>query len=96
MKILSWNVQGMGNPRTFRALRHIIRSHHPQLVFLMETKLRGNKGDKLRRDLQFECGLVVPSEGQSGGLMLLWQSGTDVVIRSYSKGHIDAMVQERD
>jgi exonuclease III len=38
MKILSWKCQGIGNPRTVRALKKLIASHQPDIVFLMETK----------------------------------------------------------
>ncbi|MDV3146745.1 MAG: hypothetical protein Q8754_02860 [Sweet potato little leaf phytoplasma] len=61
---------------------------------MMETKLKGNEVDRVRRQLQFEYSLVVPSIRQSGGLMLLWRNETKVSIRSYSKGHIDAAIQE--
>jgi exonuclease III len=38
MKILSWNCQGSGNLRTVRALKKLITSQNPDIVFLMETK----------------------------------------------------------
>ena len=38
MNILSWNVRGLGNPRTFRALNDLLREKNPHIVFLMETK----------------------------------------------------------
>ena len=39
MKHLSWNVQGLGNPWTIRALVFLIRKHSPDTIFLMETHL---------------------------------------------------------
>lgn len=39
MKYLCWNVRGLGNPRNVRHLKNKLRSVHPRLVFLMETKL---------------------------------------------------------
>jgi exonuclease III len=39
MKIISWNCQGLGNPKTVRALRKLLNHHSPDLVFIMETKL---------------------------------------------------------
>ncbi|MCH90208.1 hypothetical protein A2U01_0011119 [Trifolium medium] len=43
MRILSWNCQGIGNPRTVRAFKKLIANHHPDLIFLMETKLLDNQ-----------------------------------------------------
>lgn len=38
-------------------------------------------------------GLAVASIGQSGGLPLLWDKDTNVIVHSFSKNHIDANVQ---
>ncbi|CAB4320655.1 unnamed protein product [Prunus armeniaca] len=38
MTILCWNVRGLGNPRTFRALRFLLRDKKPRIIFLSETK----------------------------------------------------------
>ena len=40
----------------------------------------------------FTQGLIVPSEGRSGGLALLWKPKTCVKIRGYSKWFIDAEI----
>ncbi|XP_057422210.1 uncharacterized protein LOC130716023 [Lotus japonicus] len=39
MRFLSWNCRGLGNIEAVRALRKLIHSEAPDLVFLMETKL---------------------------------------------------------
>lgn len=71
MKILSWNVRGMRNPQTLRALRHLVRSLNPQLMFLMETRCKNKLEEKLKRELNYASSICVPSNGNSGGLMLL-------------------------
>jgi exonuclease III len=40
MKILSWNCRGLGNPDAVRAYKKLIKSNCPDVVFLMETKLK--------------------------------------------------------
>ena len=35
-------------------------------------------------------GLIVPSEGKSGGLALLWKEGINEDVQMYSQSHIDA------
>lgn len=38
MRLLSWNVRGLGNPRILYSLRNLVRVKAPDLVFLPETK----------------------------------------------------------
>ena len=40
----------------------------------------------------FTQGIIVPSDGRSGGLALLWREGTDIRFKSCSHSHIDAVV----
>ncbi|MCI72567.1 RNA-directed DNA polymerase (Reverse transcriptase), partial [Trifolium medium] len=40
MKLISWNCRGLGNPTAVRALKKLIKDQSPDIVFLMETKLR--------------------------------------------------------
>ena len=57
MKILSWNVRGLGNPRA--SLKYILQTHRPQIVFLCETKMRPVQMDAVSAELKFEnCQLV--------------------------------------
>jgi exonuclease III len=39
MKFLSWNCQGLGNPKTVRVLKKLLTNYQPDLIFIMETKL---------------------------------------------------------
>jgi exonuclease III len=38
MKLLSWNCRGLGQAPAVRELRQLISSHHPDIMFLSETK----------------------------------------------------------
>ena len=38
--------------------------------------------------------LIVPSDGKSGGLALMWKEDADVRVQSYSHSHIDAIVHD--
>lgn len=94
MKTLCWNARGLGNPRALRALRHLVESNKPQLIFLMETKCDVRKCEQIKRELNFDCGLFVPCKGRNGGLLLCWKEDSDVRILSYSEGHIDAIIKK--
>jgi exonuclease III len=43
MKLLSWNCRGLGKPDAVRALRQLTKAHHPDIVFLIETKLQSSE-----------------------------------------------------
>jgi exonuclease III len=40
MKLLSWNCRGLGKPSAIRALKKLLQSHQPSIVYLMETKFQ--------------------------------------------------------
>lgn len=66
MKIISQNVYGLGNSRTVRRLRYVLKSNGPQVVFLMETKLDGIQMEQVRTRSGFNCGIDVSSNGSMG------------------------------
>ena len=48
--------------------------------------------EKVKRELEFDGLFTVPSDGRGGGLALLWKSKMAVWVDSFSKFHIDAIV----
>ena len=58
----------------------------------METKASVRRMTKVKERIGFPNGLVVPSEGKSGGISLLWIRDMEVEIKSFSKFHIDVIV----
>ncbi|KAA3474615.1 reverse transcriptase [Gossypium australe] len=94
MKILCWNVRGLGSLRTVRRLQHMLKNYRPQIVFFMETKLNTNRMERVRRQCGFFNGIDVPAEGFRGGLSLGWNGGHLVNLKSLSKNHIDVEIQE--
>ena len=58
----------------------------------METKEGVRRMTKVKERIGFSNGLVVPSEGKSGGISLLWIRDMEVEIKSFSKFHIDVIV----
>jgi exonuclease III len=70
----------------------MVKEKKPNIVFLMETKLRTNKMERVRVLLGFENMFVVDSVGKSGGLALLWTVDVGVEIQNYSRRHINAKV----
>ncbi|GMJ13760.1 hypothetical protein HRI_005045200 [Hibiscus trionum] len=94
MKLISWNVWGLGKPQTVRRLRDCLRDVNPSVVFLIETKLQSSVMEKVRKKCGFSNGIEVGSRGRSGGLCLAWRGNCQVSLRSYSDRHIDFMLSD--
>ncbi|XP_021775080.1 uncharacterized protein LOC110738941 [Chenopodium quinoa] len=91
MKILSWNIFGLGNPRSVRALQDLCWRERPELVFVMETKVDASILNKIRNRCGYSNGLCLSSNGSSGGVGFWWKD-VNVDIVSYSLHHFHANV----
>ena len=67
MSLLSWNI------RTVWALQKVINKEDPTIVFLIETKSNLDWIMKVKDWCKFKNGLVVPCQGKSGSLAMLWK-----------------------
>ncbi|GMI84759.1 hypothetical protein HRI_002145200 [Hibiscus trionum] len=94
MKILSWNVRGLGQSRTVGRLRNFLRDVNPAVIFLIETKLQSAQMEKVRKSFGYQFGIDISSRGRSGGLSLAWKSSCKVTLRSFSVRHIDVILEE--
>lgn len=70
----------------------MVRAEDPLPIFLIETKAGLSWMERLKYDLEFIQGLIVPSDSKSGGLALLWKEEMNVNVETYSNSHIDAMI----
>lgn len=89
MSCLSWNCQGLGAALTKKALNDLCKKHKPSIVFLMETRMKSNKLEKVRRKC-FGAGSMwyVDPIGSSGGLALWWKFPFELEILDASKNYI--------
>lgn len=62
------------------------------MIFLSETKESSQNVEKWKRKWN-PNGVGVSSVGNSGGLALLWRKNIHVALKSYSSGHVDAIVR---
>ena len=58
----------------------------------METKSNRDWMRKVQDRCELKCGLIVPSNGKSGGLAMLWKEGIKVEVQTFSQTHINALV----
>ena len=66
----------------------------PKIVFLLKTKVKTNRIERIRDRIWFANGLIILSRGRSGGLALLWTRETNLEIKRFGNHHIDAIVTE--
>jgi hypothetical protein len=83
MILLSWNYKGLAQSSTICALRAIIRSNHPDIIFLSETKT--NLASSILFQLGYSLFVQAPSSGSRGGLLLAWHS--DIKLTSLFVSH---------
>jgi exonuclease III len=93
MKILSWNCQGLGNPKAVRALKKLFANHQSDIIFLMETKLLDNQFHFLNNyNDSYTSHIVncsVTGAGRAGGLALFWNHCTiNLDIKNYDLNYI--------
>ena len=90
MKIINWNVRGLGSRNKRRMVKDFLRSANPDVVMIQETK-------KEKCDRRFVGGVwmvrnkdwvALPASRASGGILIIWDSknlrSEEVVIGSFS------------
>ncbi|KAK9008110.1 hypothetical protein V6N11_075012 [Hibiscus sabdariffa] len=88
----SWNVRGLGNQNTVRALRDSIDKHHPSVVFLSETKQKKRYLEKIRRRNRYNGCFYIDPIGIAGGLALWWNDDINLVVTKSCKNFIDTTI----
>ncbi|KAA3477206.1 reverse transcriptase [Gossypium australe] len=66
------------------------------MVFFMETKIDGKHMEKIRRRCGFVNGIIVGVEGSRGGICLVWRKEITVSLKTFSKNHIDVLIEENN
>ncbi|MBA0672531.1 hypothetical protein Goklo_023940, partial [Gossypium klotzschianum] len=66
------------------------------MVFFIETKLGRQQMERVRRICGYTNGIEVDSEGSRGGLCLAWRNEVDISLSSFSKRHIDVLVDDNE
>ncbi|RVW25917.1 hypothetical protein CK203_095963 [Vitis vinifera] len=90
MKIISWNVRGLGSSNKRRVIKDFLRLENPDVVMIQETKkekcdrrLVGSVWTVRNKDW-----VILPACGASGGILFIWDSKKlckeEVVLGSFS------------
>ena len=92
MSVLAWNCRGLGASPAIRTVTKVVKQKNSMVIFLVETKASIDRMKGFQNKLGFTQGIIVLSDGRSGGLALLWREGMDIHFKSCSHSHIDAVV----
>lgn len=70
MKLISWNIWGLGNDRAFQELKRILHEQKLEIIFLCETKLKVQLMNRKAEAFNFQNCLAVDSYRKEGGLAM--------------------------
>ncbi|KAI8527240.1 hypothetical protein RHMOL_Rhmol12G0060200 [Rhododendron molle] len=83
-KILIWNCRGAGNDKFRRNFSEIFRSHQPEIVGLVETKVKIDSMGLFFNNFGLTNSVFVDPNGRSGGIWILWDPSKVSVNTNYS------------
>ncbi|XP_048613516.1 uncharacterized protein LOC125587312 [Brassica napus] len=86
----------MGNTPTVRHLQELLGQHHPELLFLSETKNRRRYIEGLVEKFGFSNLKTVEPVGKGGGLAVMWKESCKVEVLQASRRVIDLKIQWQD
>jgi hypothetical protein len=66
--------------------------NRPRVLFLSDTRMSAKGSQNLCRKMGFHNAFGVNSQGFSGGLVMMWKADMNVVIKTFSKFHIDVWI----
>ena len=95
MSLLVWNCHGLGNLRVGKELEVLIRAKDPSVVYLVETWADEARLKEIQRNIKFDNLFYMDRNPRGGGgLALYWKNSFDVHVDSFSKYHIDSIINK--
>jgi len=91
MRTLAWNCQGAGRASTVKALKALIRDESPDVVFIVESKSKSHRIERIRSSIGFVDKFSVDPVGKSGGLAIFWKASVDLEIVYFDKNVIASL-----
>lgn len=80
MSLLSWNCCGSGGATTVPTIWRYLQCTGADLALIYETKCSRFQAEKCISKLPLKNAEIVPSNGQGGGLWLMWSDSVSVAI----------------
>ena len=84
MKIVSWNVRGVGSLRYRGIIKDYLNRINPDIVILQETKkeVLDERWVRSLWKVRFRNWVALPSMGRAGGIIVMWDRRKIVVLDS--------------
>ncbi|KAL8523662.1 hypothetical protein ACS0TY_013583 [Phlomoides rotata] len=73
-------------------LKRLIADHSPDVIFISESRICTRLTYNWKGVFGYVGCIRVDPCGTKGGLILFWNGNINVLLRSYSVGHIDALI----
>ncbi|XP_028113727.1 uncharacterized protein LOC114311755 [Camellia sinensis] len=97
LKLLFWNCRGAGNKIFKRNLVEIIRSHKPEILILMETKVAFSRMGNFFNRLGFTASTIVDPVSRVSGFWIVWYTNhVNVKASSVGSQDIHTTVHKKD
>ena len=83
MSLLAWNCRGSGGNLRSSTMVHLsclLQSTKAQVCFISETRNSSISKTSILNRFNLNDAFIVPSQGQSGGLWLLWNDEVDITV----------------
>ena len=93
MRTFSWNCRGLGNPRIVQTFWDLVSECQPRFIFLMEVKAKRKKVEKIQKSEGLMVSFLWKEKTLGGSLALLWKDQSSTRLISFSRNHIDVVVQ---
>ncbi|KAJ4844892.1 hypothetical protein Tsubulata_016465, partial [Turnera subulata] len=74
MELIVWNFRGAGGREFARCFRDLCSQHHPEVVFLFEVRIFGERAGRVSMQFGFDSAVRMDPVGFSGGIWVLWKS----------------------
>lgn len=93
MKIIAWNVRGLGSPAKRAIIKNVLSSACPDVIILSETKLM-NINKFLVKSLWSSISIdwvCLDAIGSSGGILIMWDA-LNINVTSSVCGHFSLCI----
>ncbi|XP_075645287.1 uncharacterized protein LOC142616293 [Castanea sativa] len=84
----------LGNLHTEKELEVLIRAKDPSIVFLAKTWADETRLKDIQQSIKFDNLFFIERHSRAGGLALYWKNSLDLHIDSFSKYHIDSIINK--
>lgn len=85
--MLSWNVRGFANKRSYTHMRELLRRFKPDMVFVFETHTQSSTARNYWDKEGYSMVVVEEAQGHSGGIWVLKNDGSNFTCQVLSSMH---------